>query len=351
MAKATFATPLPQSVRSETLEWHFPKPYQAFTLTGKSRAAWHTSFVIPQLNLLLDAGLVVNKARPKHIFLTHGHSDHTLLAPAFINREDPPDVFCPREMEGPFEGFMRSARVLNRGGADGDGDEEEEEEVEEVVIDKSPEQANQGKEANGEGRPELDAWGDIPTHRTHGLKPGDTVPLRWLKPPMLMTATAFACDHNVPSIGYVFHATTQRLLPQYTGLPGPELKALRKSGTEITGPYSVPVFAFLGDGQATTLASEPEWLKQGVKVVITECSFLREEHRATASKTKHTIWSELESVVRKWKDVTFVITHFSLRYTDQDVREFFKGLEDCPRNIVVWVDGFEGGEGGRNRSS
>lgn len=335
---ATFATPLPQSPRSETLEWRFPKPYQSYVLTGKSRAAWHTSFVIPQLNLLLDAGLVVNKLRPKQIFLTHGHSDHTLLAPAFINREDPPDVYCPAEMVGVFDGFMRSARVLNRGGGDGQEEEEEEEDDDHGVTAAGHEGSSSSHSPPDEQEQNLDQYGDIPTHTTRGLRPGETISLTRLKPPLQWTATAFACDHSIPCLGYVFHATTQRLLPQYLGLPGPEIKRLRLSGTEITGPHSVPVFAFLGDTQATVLASEPEWLND-VKVVITECSFLREEHRAAAKKTKHTIWEELEPVVRKWKDVTFVVCHFSLRYTDEDVRQFFKGLRDPPGNLVVWVDG------------
>jgi ribonuclease Z len=77
-----FAEPLPQSTRSEILEWRFPRPYHNYVLTGRSKAAWHTAFIIPHLNLLLDAGLCVNKLRPKHVFITHGHSDHTLLAPA-----------------------------------------------------------------------------------------------------------------------------------------------------------------------------------------------------------------------------------------------------------------------------
>lgn len=112
----SFATPLPQSPRSDILEWRFPKPYSQYVLTGRSRAAWHTSFVIPQLNLLLDAGLVVNRLRPKHIFLTHGHSDHSLLAPAYVKREDPPDVFCPVEVVRVLDDFMLARTMLNLGG-------------------------------------------------------------------------------------------------------------------------------------------------------------------------------------------------------------------------------------------
>lgn len=304
--KPVFATPLPQSSRSEVLEWRFPAPHSQYVLTGKSRAAWHTSFIIPQLNLLLDAGLCVNKLRPKHVFLTHGHSDHTLLSPAFVKREDPPDIYCPVEMKGVFDDFIRANSLLNLGGL--------------VGMDA----------VDGE------ADGLLNTHITHGLRHGDVVPLRRLKG---ISATAFACDHTVPCLGFVFSQTTHHLKTEYQGRPGVELAALRKSGVTLSEPHEKPLFAFLGDTTAATLAAAPTWLQEGIPVVITECSFLYEEHRAQAEKTKHTIWADLEVVVRRWPATTFVIMHFSLRYSDEDVRKFFADMVDPPGNIVVWVDG------------
>ncbi|KAI8158698.1 hypothetical protein K4K49_006793 [Colletotrichum sp. SAR 10_70] len=259
MAKSglSFATPLPQSSRSEVLEWHFPKPYQ-YTLIGKSRAAWHTSFVIPQLNLLLDAGLVVNDLRPKHIVLTHTHSDHCLLAPAFTKREDPPDIILPTECRKLFDDYVLAKTLLNRGGTYTGADAESLG----LKVD------GQGIDADGRTEGERAFLG---THNTIPVKPGDTLPLRKVKN---MTVSVFKCDHNVPSVGYLFSTTNHKLKPEYTSLPGPEIKKLRQSGVEITAPVTTPVFAFLGDGTATTLAAEPEWLKQEVAVVITECSFL-----------------------------------------------------------------------------
>lgn len=303
MTKLNFATPLPQSSHSEVLEWKFPGKYKQYVLTGKSRAAWHTSFVVPQLNLLLDAGLCVNQQRPKHIFLTHGHSDHTLLTPAFIDsRDDPPDIYCPVEIAAPMETFLNAKTTLNKGGL------MSEEELAPRLL----------------------------NHHTHGLRHGDTVPL---KRTVDFTAEAFVCDHTVPCLGYVFKLNSRKLKPEYTGLKGTDLKALRESGTEITTPFSAPVFAFLGDTQATTLAAEPQWLRDGIPVVITECSFLYEEHTDQAIKTKHTIWADLEPVVRKWPKTTFVLTHFSLRYQDGDIRRFFAEMHEPPSNIVIWVDG------------
>ncbi|KAK2057065.1 hypothetical protein LY76DRAFT_117939 [Colletotrichum caudatum] len=320
---ASFATPLPQSSRSEVLEWRFPKPYHQYVLTGKSRAAWHTSFVIPQLNLLLDAGLVVNNLRPKHIFITHGHADHCLLIPAFTKREDPPDVFCPVEMKKALEDFILAKTLLNRGGLYTSDDAE------------SLGLPLDGEGVDDEGRTEGER-AFLGTQKTTAVRHGDVVPLRRLKG---MNATVVRCDHNVPSVGYVFTTTTHKLRPEYAALPGPELKGLRLSGVELTAPVTTPVFAFLGDTTAATLAAEPEWLRRGIPVVITECSFLYDEHDAQAEKTKHTKWKDLDKVVRKWPKTTFILTHFSMRYSNKDVVEFFKGLEDAPTNIVVWADG------------
>ncbi|KAG8160170.1 hypothetical protein KVR01_009706 [Diaporthe batatas] len=310
MARPSYATPLPQPSHSEILEWRFPGKHKQYVLTGRSRAAWHTSFVIPQLNLLLDAGLIINRLRPKHIFLTHGHSDHTLLTPAFIKRDDPPDIFCPAEMKVALDDFLRAKTILNKGGlvtADdpvqaGATSVEEDEELDDP------------DEESSKTSPHKRHW--LQTHETHGIRAGDTVPLR-----------------------RTVDFTAEKLKQEYAGRKGPELKQLRESGVVITAPQSTPVFAFLGDTTAATLASEPQWLRDGIPVVITECSFLHEEHRAQSIKTKHTIWSDLEGIIRKWPRTTFVLTHFSLRYSDEAVRQFFDKMPDPPPNIVVWIDG------------
>ncbi|KAL1876993.1 hypothetical protein Daus18300_002602 [Diaporthe australafricana] len=331
MMNPKFATPLSQSTHSEILEWRFPGKHKQYVLTGKSRAAWHTSFVIPQLNLLLDAGMVINRLRPKHIFLTHGHSDHTLLTPAFIKRDDPPDIFCPAEMKDALNDFLRAKTVLNKGGlvkadetelANGLATVDEDEDLD--AVDEGSVQATTHKRH----------W--LQTHETHGIQSGDIVPLRRT---VDFTAEAFHCDHQVPCLGYVFKVNSQKLKQEYVGRKGVELKQLRESGVAITAPQSTPIFAFLGDTTAATLASEPQWLKDGIPVVITECSFLYEEHRQQSIKTKHTIWKDLEDVIRKWPKTTFVLTHFSLRYSDEAIRQFFAEMPDPPPNIVVWVDG------------
>ena len=322
----SFATPLPQSPRSEVLEWRFPRPWHNYVLTGRSRAAWHTSFVIPQLNLLLDAGLCVNRLRPKHIFLTHGHNDHILLSPAFVKRDDPPDIYCPAPMKRAFNDFILANTMLNLGGTIAIDD------AERAGLDIGEGPPKHDADDPGRSAPEA-AW--LNTHHTHAVRDGDIVPLRRLKG---ITASVFDCDHTVPCVGYVFSATTHRLRPEYASTPGPELKALRQAGVELTAPHTTPIFAFLGDTTAATLAASPWWLEKGISVVITECSFLYDKHKQQAKKTKHTAWCDLEKVVRRWPQTTFVLTHFSMRYSEREVTAFFKDMPDCPSNIVVWAD-------------
>ncbi|KLU82319.1 hypothetical protein MAPG_01392, partial [Magnaporthiopsis poae ATCC 64411] len=203
-----------------------------------------------------------------------------------------------------------------------------------------------GKGKRPRGATQLD------THITSGLRAGDTVTLARAR---TITVTAFECDHTIPCLGFVFSQSSRRLRAEYQGLGAAELKKLRYAGVDVTAPHSTPIFAFLGDTTAKILAAATvdengtgsaaqwgRWLRAGIPVVITECSFLEEKHRAQADRTKHTIWTDLEPVVRRWPATTFVLIHFSLRYEDDDIRRFFAAMPDPPGNIVVWADGSEG---------
>ncbi|KAF3925973.1 hypothetical protein ABW20_dc0106973 [Dactylellina cionopaga] len=187
----------------------------------------------------------------------------------------------------------------------------------------------------------------LPTHHIIPVGPSQTFSL---KTHPTVSVSILPRNHTVPSVGFLFTQTSNRLKSQYRSLAGPELKSLRQQGAEITYKHLSPIMAFLGDGDHTSLLGDPEWLvgneekgSSPCPVVITECSFLYEAHRAQSEKTKHTLWSDLEPIVRRHSGTVWVLMHFSRRYSDEDIVKFFEELaereEGCPQNIVVWVDG------------
>ncbi|KAK6506648.1 hypothetical protein TWF481_005107 [Arthrobotrys musiformis] len=381
-ARPTFATPLLQSSRSQTLQWTLPKPFQQHKLIGRSRAAWHTSFLVPSLNAVLDTGVLIDDSRPQNVFITHGHSDHSLAILAYCRRITPPDVYVPAEAAMHLDNYIMSSKSLNLGFSvksyhdfDAEGNRHSfpntvgrklipwGDQFDRIRPHTSPSPNRRSKapspvppadtpvEGEGEGEDEdFDGVEDpadliLPTH--HILPVSASSPTTFpLKTHPTISVSILPRSHTVPSVGFLFTQASNRLKPEYRSLQGPELRDLRQSGVEITYQHRTPIFAFLGDGDHTSLLDDPEWLvgneEKGVSacpVVITECSFLYESHRSQAVKTKHTIWADLEPIVRRHRSTTWVLMHFSKRYSDEDIVAFFEGIEDCPANIVVWVDG------------
>ena len=63
------------------------KSIKALQITGYSRAAHRTGLEVKGLDILLDAGLDVQKAY-EHIFITHQHLDHCIFIPQYIMNID-----------------------------------------------------------------------------------------------------------------------------------------------------------------------------------------------------------------------------------------------------------------------
>ncbi|KAK6535013.1 hypothetical protein TWF281_006311 [Arthrobotrys megalospora] len=372
-----FATPLLQSSRSQTLQWTLPKPFQQHKLVGRSRAAWHTSFLVPSLNAVLDAGVLIDDSRPQNVFITHGHSDHSLAILAYCRRITPPDVYVPAEAAMHLDNYIMSSKALNLGfpvksyhNFDEEGNRHSfpntiggkliprGEQFERLRShtpspnrkSKAPSPVPPADTPDAVEDDDFDGVEDpadliLPTH--HIIPVSASLPTAFsLKTHPTVSVSILPRSHTVPSVGFLFTQTSNRLKPEYRSLAGTELKNLRQQSIEITYQHRTPIFAFLGDGDHTSLLNDPEWLvgndANGVSpcpVVITECSFLYESHRAQAVKTKHTLWSDLEPIVKRHKSTTWVLMHFSKRYGDEEIVKYFEGLEECPGNIVVWVDG------------
>ena len=74
-------------------------------------------------------------------------------------------------------------------------------------------------------------------------------------------------------------------------------------------------------------------------LIFVECTFLgknnEEEERNRAEKTKHIFWPNLKPHVLAHPRTYFVLIHFSLRYSSEEIRDFFE--KESLTNVLPWV--------------
>ena len=85
---------------------------------------------------------------------------------------------------------------------------------------------------------------------------------------------------------------------------------------------------------------------------MVECTYLDRGMEGEAERRGHICWSQLLPVISSRLAAnakhTWILIHFSLRYTDQQVSEFFSDGERCgarfakegagPPDVVLWLD-------------
>ena len=154
------------------------------------------------------------------------------------------------------------------------------------------------------------------------------------------------CNHKVPTVGYAFSESRYRLKEEYKSLKGKEIAAIRKQGTDVSEPYSVPMFVFMGDTDAHIFTQNP-WLFE-YPTIITECTFFQDEHER-AERDGHTHFDSLLPHIINHPEVEFVLIHFSLRYKEHEIYTFFDELTKRAENplnlsnVTLFVT--KGGEG------
>ena len=285
-------------------------PGTGLTLTGYSRANDKTFFHIPELNCCLDAGLCEGR-QPEKVLLTHTHGDHVADLEFLAGRAQGADIYVPRDTLGYVERYILARRELNHA----------------APFD-----------------PSLAA-----ETRLHPVEAGDTLSVGKRD---AYQVEVFDCIHKVPCVGYGFSRRETRLLPELAALRerlaaegrlgefGREMAQRRKAGAAVEETILVPAFAFVGDTHASLFAQSPALLRY--PVLITECTFLSESERERADRVGHTLWSQLRPFVVANPQTTFVLIHFSLRHSDQQVIEFFEEeVAAAPPgeldNLVIWA--------------
>eukprot|EP01126_Amoeba_proteus_P016183 TRINITY_DN17440_c0_g1_i1.p1 TRINITY_DN17440_c0_g1~~TRINITY_DN17440_c0_g1_i1.p1 ORF type:complete len:324 (-),score=50.34 TRINITY_DN17440_c0_g1_i1:184-1155(-) len=289
----------------KSLMWKFPKTLGGYTLHGNSWSCNYTAFQIPELGWSLDCGFIAHPQWRTHMFLTHAHGDHSTALPFIISRHIPPTIYIPEEAADSCRSYLDNYVNFRLHGQD------------------------------------IDVR--LPTFFIEGVRSGTKFKLSG-KAHGDKVVEVFKCYHSVPCVGYGFSQEKKRLKPEYSGFQGRQLGELRRKGVTIDQFYEAPMFAFMGDTTVEFYAEQAELEKKNepnvfrYPLIITECTFLGtgDTDEVRAYKTKHTVWTLLKPFVVSHPQITFVLIHFSMRNTEQEIRSFFTA--ENVKNVVAFVE-------------
>ena len=265
-------------------------PGTDWVVQGYSRSANKTGFAIFSLRLMFDAG-VPTKKNVGAVLLTHSHADHSFQIPCIaMGHRNPCSVYCPVEMVEPLRLMCRASQSLN----------------------------------------------DCTTLLTDdqvvacGVSPGDIFEHCVKKNKVFVRVVP--CYHEVPSVGYELSQETQRLKPEFQGLEGSKLAALKKNGVSITEMVRQKRMTFLGDTTIDVFSDTS--ILEDLPVLFIECTFVNDIVSPEEAKRRgHVHWRDLRPVVESHPHTTFVLIHFSKRYDAKFLEETFAPFE----NVYPWV--------------
>jgi ribonuclease Z len=268
-------------------------PGTTWTLKGYSRAAFRTGFYIPDIGLMLDAGPQLRN-KPDHIFITHTHGDHIASLPFTMIGDEKGDhifhIYAPKQSEEWLRQYITALFNVN---------------------------------SMRFMRSETERW-----YEFHPMTSGTEFPLTIRKNPYLIEV--FKCNHSIPTVSYGIKVIKHKLKEEYLGLPGKEIAILRKEGKKITNEVINPVLAYVCDTTIKVFALNPTILNY--KTVIIECTFLKDED---SNGSDHIAWNELKPFVVGNPHVNFILIHFSMKYKESEIRDFF--LSEEVTNVRPWI--------------
>lgn len=191
-----------------------------------------------------------------------------------------------------------------------------------------------------------------PPFELHGVKGGDaftflTTDVGATKKGKEYEVAVFDCDHSVPCVGFGVSEKRQRLKEKYRSLPGKEIGALKKSGVDVSESYSAPLFLFMGDTHASVYDDNSRLFDY--PVIITECTFPFDEPniRDRARRDGHTCWVDLQPHVLAHPETRFVLIHFSLRYSSEEIATHFASMRASGidiSNVVLFLGDYYHGK-------
>lgn len=271
-------------------------PGTPWSICGYSRSAFRTGFYVPELNMMLDAG-PQSFNKPDNILITHSHIDHLACLPLTLigeaNSNHTFHIYGPSQAKKYIDKYIKSMFEAN------------------ALVD-------------------ID---EIPWYRYHGLFPQESFRITMNKTDLEIVV--FECDHSIPTISYGITEIKQKLKDEYLGLPGKDIGNLRKAGVAITHEVKHKRLAYVCDTSIKVFDLNPDILNYAV--IFIECTFFSPDELEHATDKSHIHWEQLKPYVIGKPDSLFVLFHFSQRYRDIEIAEFFqKEVDNGIKNIYWW---------------
>ena len=194
-----------------------------------------------------------------------------------------------------------------------------------------------------ESIPDLTVWVEACErleHVRYGTKfqaavPGQTIPLR-----RDLDLRFLPGRHRVPTVGYLFSEVRRKLRDEHVGLTGPQIAALRDRGVDVTRREEVPLLAYPGDCGPAIFDAVPELFS--AKVLLIECSFFAPEDLGRAHAYEHLHISDFAARADEFQNEVVVLTHFTLRSTEEEIRAAIAALpETLRRRSVAFLSGVD----------
>jgi ribonuclease Z len=256
-----------------------------YRLKGFSRGSLRTGFMLLPSKIFLDAG-VPCPIKPNAIMITHGHQDHIDSLYTHLLDNDKPYVIGTHNLINNLKDYLNACRSLNVG-----------------------------------HKIKFNNWNPQPIMTTLDIKINNTK----------YHIDCIYLQHDVECVGYGLSEIHNKLKEEYKTLTPNELKELKK-GVSITEEQNYPILFFCGDMGHSSLSYLPF---DSYPYFIIECTFFEDEHLEEARTKLHLHITDLLEYFVKYINTTFILIHFSCRYTKEELNEY-KQKYIFP-NVIFWI--------------
>ena len=283
-------------ISSEIIQF---KNYKGLGVTGYSRAAHRTGLEIIGMDVLLDAGLDVQKSF-SNVFITHQHLDHVIFLPQYtmnIENGKNMNVISTTPILKSVQKYLTAALRMSQSIQD--------EITDEIII----------KNAQVQLIP-------ISSSSSYEFFNGKE---RWV-------VESIRCFHGIDSIGFGFSVEKVKLKDEYIALNGKDIKKLKDDKIEITYKKMEPIFVFLGDTNKQIMTDESIFKYQ---TIIIECTYIYSDEIGLAKKNNHIHWNDIKDIIKQKESIQFILIHFSMKYKKEEIQTFF--TEQNIKNVNILI--------------